>query len=112
MYGEVKAMSRQIRIKSKTRFCIFLTAVTALLVLLVAAMENGGKAASDMHWIQVEIEEGDTLWNIAERTLPPRTDIRDYIRRIRKTNGLESCNIRVGQKLLIPVYVSGGNPIN
>ncbi len=105
-------MSRQIRIKSKTRFCIFLTAVTALFIFLIAAIGNGGKAASDMYWIQVEIAEGDTLWRIAERTLPPRTDIREYIRQIRETNGLESCNIKVGQKLLIPIYVSNGNPLN
>jgi len=105
-------VSRQIRIKSKTRFCIFLTVVTALFVLLIAAIWNGGKAAGDTHWIQVEIAEGDTLWRIAERTLPPHTDIREYIRQIRKVNGLKNSNIRAGQKLLIPIYVSNGNPLN
>jgi len=103
---------RQIRIKSKTRFCIFLTTVTALFISLIAAVWNGGKAASDMDWIEVEIVEGDTLWRIAERTLPPRTDIREYIRQIREANGLKSCNIRVGQKLFIPIYVRNGNPLN
>lgn len=97
-------MSRQIRIKSKTRFCIFLTAITTLFILLLAAVWNGGKAANEVDWIEVEVVEGDTLWHIAKRTLPPHTDIREYIRQIREVNGLESCNIRVGQKLFIPIY--------
>lgn len=105
-------MLRQIRIKSKTRFCIFLTAVIALIIFFIASVGNGGKAAGEMYWIQVEIAEGDTLWSIAKRTLPPRTDIREYIRQIRETNGLEDCNIKVGQRLLIPVYVDTGIPLN
>lgn len=84
----------------------------ALFVLLIAAIWNGGKAANDMYLIQVEIAEGDTLWHIAERTLPERTDIREYIRQIREINGLENSNIRAGQKLFIPVYVSDINSIN
>jgi len=94
---------RQIRIKSKTRFCIFLTVFIALFISLIAAVWNGGKAASDVDWIEVEVVEGETLWHIAQRTLPPRTDIREYIRQIREANRLESCNIRVGQKLFIPI---------
>jgi len=94
---------RQIRIKSKTRFCIFLTVFIALFISLIAAVWNGGKAASDVDWIEVEVVEGETLWHIAQRTLPPRTDIREYIRQIREANQLESCNIRVGQKLFIPI---------
>ncbi|SFP61372.1 LysM peptidoglycan-binding domain-containing protein [Caldicoprobacter faecalis] len=96
-------MPRQIRIKSKTRFCIFLTVFIALFISLIAAVWNGGKAASDVDWIEVEVVEGETLWHIAQRTLPPRTDIREYIRQIREANQLESCNIRVGQKLFIPI---------
>ncbi|MFO7153404.1 MAG: LysM peptidoglycan-binding domain-containing protein [Caldicoprobacter oshimai] len=96
-------MPRQIRIKSKTRFCIFLTVFIALFISLIAAVWNGGKAASDVDWIEVEVVEGETLWHIAQRTLPPRTDIREYIRQIREANRLESCNIRVGQKLFIPI---------
>jgi hypothetical protein len=95
---------RRIIVKSKLKFCIFITVVIVFCVLFISSALNRGNAANNITWIAVDIVEGDTLWGIAKRTLPSRMDIREYIREIREVNNLESCNIKVGQRLYIPVY--------
>jgi hypothetical protein len=45
-----------------------------------------------------------TLWDIAKRSLPKNTDIRDYIQEIKAVNQLETSFIKEGEVLEIPVH--------
>ena len=50
---------------------------------------------------RVVVQQGDSLWNIAQRQAPER-DPRDTIHEIRELNGLRDNLIQPGQVLLIP----------
>jgi len=94
----------EIRIKSRLRLVIFLSVMAlAMLLLVLSPLFNRGQAMTPTHFKTYFVAEGDTLWEIAKLTLPDNTDVRDYISEIRKTNYLYDANIRVGQKLMIPV---------
>ncbi|WP_426453742.1 LysM peptidoglycan-binding domain-containing protein [Paenibacillus sp. S-38] len=82
-----------------------------ILVMLLALL--GGLSASlsgqDAHAAGTSPEEhefvyvhqGDTLWAIASE-FAPDDDIRDYIDKMKKLNGLKSSSLQTGQKLLLP----------
>lgn len=53
----------------------------------------------------VRIEEGDSLWSIAERHITEEySDIRTYINEIKRSNGLTSDVIHEGAYIIVPYY--------
>ncbi len=50
----------------------------------------------------IHAERGDSLWTIAESHKPDNTNIRSYIHKIKKLNGMDNSLIREGQKLILP----------
>jgi hypothetical protein len=51
---------------------------------------------------EVTVVTGDTLWGIAKAHAPKNQDIREYIYRIQKVNGLKTSVLHNGQKLILP----------
>ena len=55
--------------------------------------------------LSIEVKEGDTLWNIAKEYMNEEySDINDYIKEIKLSNGLASDTIHEGSYLIIPYY--------
>jgi LysM repeat protein len=50
----------------------------------------------------IEIQQGDTLWDIAQRYRGD-TEIRKYLYEIKRINGLDTSEIYIGDMLKIPV---------
>lgn len=50
----------------------------------------------------VDVCPGDTLWGIASLNMPEGGNIRSYINKLKKLNGLKSSDIRAGQILMLP----------
>jgi LysM repeat protein len=66
-----------------------------------------GKAqVTPSYYLKWSVSSGDTLWKIAESSLPKGRDIRCYISEIREWNHLSSSVIKEGQTLQIPIYDS------
>lgn len=95
-------------IKSKVRFSVFVSLMIIILGLSFSALFNisgvyaDGKGAKTVTYYAITVEAGDTLWTIAEEYSDGKTDIRKLIYEISNLNNLETSNISVGQKLLIP----------
>ena len=60
---------------------------------------------TEMRYKVVQIEEGDSLWNIAKNNMNPGfSDIHEYIYEIKRCNQLDSDIITTGNYLMIPYY--------
>jgi len=65
-----------------------------------------GSKVRERHIISVQIEEGDSLWSLAEEYYTSDyKSIRNYVKEIKRTNGLSSDTIHAGCYLTIPCYV-------
>lgn len=50
-----------------------------------------------------DVEEGDTIWDVAQKIARPEEDVRELVRRIEKDNAIENAVIQPGQELVIRV---------
>jgi nucleoid-associated protein YgaU len=91
--------------------------VAVLVVLAAATLSLVGRigggtvraesvpAAAPLATASVTVEQGDSLWVIAQRLAPER-DPRDVIHEIRELNGLGGNLIQPGQVLLVPSRIA------
>ena len=56
------------------------------------------------YYTSIIIEEGDSLWSIANEYNHNTVDIHDYVKELKELNGLTSETIHAGQHLLIAYY--------
>lgn len=107
-------MKRRYRVKFANLFvtaailCMVLGLSVNFAIKAVAANDvanQGGQA-----WQQVVVDNGDTLWRLAE-VYAPESDPREFVKIVREVNSLESVNLIPGQVLTFPVSV-GSEEIN
>ena len=71
-------------------------------VLLVSAHEKSDNKAVYTYYKSIEIQPGDTLWDIAEQTMPDNQDsVAEYVQHLKDMNNLSSDKIYAGQNLII-----------
>ncbi len=69
------------------------------------APETNASKASEKYFTCITIEQGDTLWDIAEEYKTEEyASTQDYIDEILSINNLNTANIVSGTNLLIPYY--------
>ncbi len=95
------------RVKSKTRFAIFLAVVMILSVSCfnwVFGLTTEVRGATATEYMTIEVCDGDTLWDIANTYMDNCQDTRRAVYEIRSINNLGAQETLVpGQTLLIPV---------
>ncbi len=83
--------------------------VTATILLLIAPgffSSHAGSIVGEQTYVEVIVQPGDTVWDLARQHGPEGVDPRRTAYRIAQANDLEGYVIRPGQTLLIP----GGRP--
>ena len=85
--------------------CLF---VSILLFKFVDVNANKNPELSmKKQYVSIQIQQGDSLWSIADEYMGPGYDnINDYIKEIKKINGLKSQTIHVGGYIVIPQYIT------
>lgn len=66
-------------------------------------LANNKKQEDSIKFKEIQIEYGDTIWDIAKNNISKGEDIRDYIYEIRKINNLDTANIYPGKIILVPI---------
>ena len=106
-------MTTSYRIKKAHRETILnrqrrLAAGLIILTLILVWVVNCGifavttEAAAEDNFVYVTVSDGDTIWNIAERYMPEKTDIRDFVYRLAAENNVDNYLIYEGQVLKVP----------
>ena len=101
--------TRRYRIRSKSRFFIFITFTLALLAIIIVSIVTSSGAYSIESASETQhywVKQGDTLWNIAKEFSPEGYDIREMIYKIKEQNNMDTSMIYEGAKLQITLLAS------
>ena len=77
------------------------------IVLCMSGSEGKASAQSTKHkyYTSIQIEDGDSLWSIAEKYAPPESgSYNNFIKEVKQINDLYDNNIEYGCSLVIPQY--------
>lgn len=97
---------KKYRITSKIRFTVFLVIMILCLVTAIGTVagNNTANSSSMNEYNCVEVESGDTLWNIANEYKPANKDVRQVVYDICQINDISADQLTSGEKILVPVY--------
>ena len=94
-----------------TLMSVVLMAALAAVIIIVSSISGsaGTESESDAlpvkYYQSIEIKAGDSLWSISERYASGYcSDIRDYVKEIKKINHLQSDRINEGMHLIVVTY--------
>jgi nucleoid-associated protein YgaU len=100
-------MKKKYRVKSQRRFTIFL-ALLAILIITTATTAfgfNNAEALTRPVYTEIQIQNGDTLWDLAKAYGPKDQDIRKVVYAICEINEIHADELQAGQVILIPKYL-------
>jgi len=99
-------MNKKYRITSKFRFTMFLVVMILCLMTAIGTLLgfNTVTSASMNQYNQIQVEAGDTLWNIACEYAPDNMDVRKVVYDICDVNDIQADQLVAGQKIIVPVY--------
>lgn len=86
------------------RSCITILAIISFIIIIGAVlMPHIAVSKEKVNLVQVTVEEGDTIWKIAQVYTPHGDDVRELVYYIKQLNSLTSAQIYPGQVILIPL---------
>lgn len=106
MFKRGENMNKKYRITSKFRFTMFLVVMILCLMTAIGTLLgfNTVNSASMNQYNQVQVEAGDTIWNIACEYAPDDMDVRKVVHDICDINEIQADQLTAGQKIIVPVY--------
>lgn len=70
-----------------------------------SSQSEAAQNESYKYYTSVEIERGDTLWNIAEQYITPEyASVQAYVDEIKEVNNLGDDEIHSGQYIMVPYF--------
>lgn len=108
---EVEAMIGKPKIKrykivNKFKFIRFITMVLLAGFIFILLVQNRNQAYSSVYkeqYMEVQVEKGDTLWEIAKEFMPENYDVRKMVYEIRQLNDMNSGNIYPKEIIKVPI---------
>lgn len=102
-----RTVNKKYRIKSKFRFITSLVIALGLCVGLFGFITGSysSTAITKNEVTQVEVSDGDTLWEIAENVKTRNMDTRQVVYEICKANDIQAADLQPGMILVIPEYL-------
>lgn len=92
--------SKRLRLAALAVIMLFCIGFGALIHTFTG--DNEVQAADIPVLEQIVVKPGDTLWSIAEQRVQKSEDVRIYIQKLKKANGLTSSALQAGQVLQLP----------
>lgn len=76
-----------------------------LLCILISIKTDANISTGYKYYTTIQVEEGDSLWSIAETYYSPDySDYNEYIAEVKSINNMNNDNIKKGSYLVIPYY--------
>lgn len=82
---------------------IFAIAIFSCMIITVNV--SGSTTPKDKLYTTVQVEEGDSLWTIANQYCSLEySDYNEYIKEVKDINGMNNDNIKKGSYIVVPYY--------
>lgn len=96
---------KKYRVKSRTRFTIFIAAIMIIAVTGINSVLgfNTASGESEHKYVTVEVLPGESLWDIATVHMSSDMDKREAVHLIKKANNLDDSMVEPGQHIKVPV---------
>lgn len=97
----------EVRAGVRRKYLVRRVAVGAVVVIVGAALVHDGpsaprRPARQLGTVIGSVAPGDTLWDLARRYSPPGADLRAYVDRLVRANGLAGRPLQAGMRLRLP----------
>ena len=106
-WGEVmerRTQRRVVRKSRKIRKNTFVLLTMALILCLGTLAMGGEKGVQTKPYYEcVQVQKGDSIWEIAEEYKMDGTDTEQMVDEILEVNGLKNTNVRAGESIIVPV---------
>ena len=106
-WGEVmerRTQRRVVRKSRKIRKNTFLLLTMALILCLGTFAMGGEKGVQTKTYYEcVQVQKGDTIWEIAEEYKMEGEDTEQMVDTIMELNGMKNTNVRSGESIIVPV---------
>lgn len=99
-------MNKRYKIISKTRFFLFIIAMSVIITMLVVSLLSINEAYGSNYnyeYEEIKIVKGDTLWMIALDRMPEKYDVRKMVYEIKMINEMDVSNIYPGDIIKVPI---------
>ena len=101
---ERRTQRRVVRKSRKIRKNTFVLLTMALILCLGTFVMGGEKGVQTKTYYEcVQVQKGDTIWEIAEEYKMDGTDTEQMVDEIMEVNGLKNTNVRTGESIIVPV---------
>lgn len=88
----------------KKESLIFVSLFTAMISCCILFVSFAGKIEERKQYVKIEVQEGDTLWELADRIKGGKTaDKHKFIEWVADKNNLPTSVIKPGDVLILPV---------
>lgn len=101
----MREQRRKQRKKMRT-IALGLLVIVIIIAILGFIKPDKIEASEPVKVVAVQIEAGDSLWELADKYDNNTMDLRKYIYIIERFNKLENSVLQPGQTIMIPVYES------
>ena len=95
---------KRYRIKSRSRFITFVVLMILFTVTISSTIMgfNNAGGMTEREYIEITVERGDTLWQLAREHMPNNTDIRRAVHTLSTLNNIAAHELQAGQTLIVP----------
>ncbi len=84
---------------------VFATLCIAVFFLFYAATVSADENLSEIQYKIIEVQEGDTMWEIARENMHPGFhDEKEYIDEVLRCNQMSTTQITTGHYIMVPYY--------
>ncbi|MCF8002122.1 MAG: LysM peptidoglycan-binding domain-containing protein [Halanaerobiales bacterium] len=103
MYKGNAKLTRQNEKKAKYSKLLVLTVIILSMILLISVLSFKAMTEKEIYYKDIEIKNGQTLWQIAESEFGSDSNIRKYVYQIKQINNLNDSNLSPGQIIKVPI---------
>ncbi|QNM05801.1 LysM peptidoglycan-binding domain-containing protein [Qiania dongpingensis] len=94
--------------RMKVRFAVILGVILMFSVIFFSVLVSAKSSMPDTslykYYTAVQIDRGDTLWDIAKEYCPDSDQLKSYVKELKNINHLKSDEIHAGNYLTVVYY--------